>query len=80
MHDDEKRRLSGNFIRHLRVAVGVSPAELSLKLGRVATYVEDVESAEIVIALDDFIELVEALGYDPGEALRALLAVRRQAE
>ncbi len=77
MSDAEKIKRCARFVRLLRQEAGLAPKQLSRRLGKVPTYIEDIESADIVIDLEDFVTLIQTLNLDPAESFRRLVAFER---
>jgi len=77
MRDEEKIKRCGRFVRQLRQEAGLAPKQLSRRLGKVPTYIEDIESAELIIDLEDFLTLVQTLGLDPTTTFARLVAFER---
>lgn len=54
-----------------RVALGLSAYELSLRIGKDASYIHKVESGKINISLKTILEICEALKIEPIELFKS---------
>jgi transcriptional regulator with XRE-family HTH domain len=55
----------------------LTQAQLAKKLGRYQSFVARVESGQRRIDIIELLDLAEAIGFDPREALKRLIAVRQ---
>lgn len=68
--DHDKLRL---VIAELRVAIGLSRRQLSMRLGKAPTFVARVERGERAHEVFEFADICTALGADPSAVLRSIL-------
>jgi transcriptional regulator with XRE-family HTH domain len=67
------------LLRELRTGQGVHQAVLGNRLGNTQTFISKVERGERRLDLVEFIELCEALDFDPANAFRQYLRRRAAA-
>jgi transcriptional regulator with XRE-family HTH domain len=60
-----------------RKRAGLTQAEVAKKLRRYQSFVATVESGERRIDVVEFLEFADAIGFDPRDAVRRLMAVGR---
>jgi transcriptional regulator with XRE-family HTH domain len=60
-----------------RKAAGLTQTAVASKLGRYQSYVANVESGQRRIDVVEFLDLAEAIGFDPAKAVRQLTHTRR---
>lgn len=68
--DHDRLRL---VIAELRVAVGLSRRQLSLRLGKAPTFIARVERGERALEVFEFVDVCTALGADPAAILKSIL-------
>jgi transcriptional regulator with XRE-family HTH domain len=61
-----------NLLKEERGEAGLTQAELAKKLRRPQSYVSKYERGERRIDVIEFLEIAQAIGFDPGEFLRKL--------
>jgi transcriptional regulator with XRE-family HTH domain len=59
-----------------RKKAGLTQAEVASRLGRYQSFIATVESGQRRIDVVEFIAIAEAIGFDPGKAVRALAALK----
>jgi transcriptional regulator with XRE-family HTH domain len=59
-----------------RKKAGLTQAEVAKKLGRYQSFVATLESGQRRIDVVEFLDLAEAIGFDPREAIRRLARTR----
>ncbi len=59
-----------------RKRAGLTQADVARRLGRYQSFIATLESGQRRIDVVEFIELAEAIGFDPGKALRRVRLVR----
>lgn len=62
-----------SFLKQIRKEKGVSQEELSKRLGQSENFILKIEHKDRRIDLVEFILVVEALGYQPGETIIRLI-------
>lgn len=60
-----------------RTAAGLTQAEFAAKLGEYQSFVARVESGQRRIDVVEFLELADALGFNPARIITALAKLRR---
>ena len=60
-----------------REAAGMTQADLAARLGEYQSFVARLESGQRRVDVVEFLELAEALGFDPAKAISALKKVSR---
>ena len=60
-----------------RAAAGLSQEEVACRLRRPQSFISKYESGERRLDLVEFIEIAEAIGFDPGKLLAELIKVRQ---
>lgn len=60
-----------------RKKAGLTQAEVAKRLGRYQSFIATVESGQRRIDVVEFLDLAEAIGFDPRDAIRQLRAIRR---
>jgi transcriptional regulator with XRE-family HTH domain len=64
------------FLIDRREKAKLTQAELAKKLGRYQSFVARVESGQRRIDIIELLDLAEAIGFDPREALKRLITIR----
>jgi len=64
------------FLIDRREKAKLTQAELVKKLGRYQSFVARVESGQRRIDIIELLDLAEAIGFDPREALKRLITIR----
>jgi transcriptional regulator with XRE-family HTH domain len=64
------------FIKAKRMAANLSQAELAKKVGVYRTFVIDLERGQRRLDVVQFLDFAEALGFEPGAAIRKIGAVK----
>jgi HTH-type transcriptional regulator/antitoxin HipB len=60
-----------------RKKAGLTQAEVAKRLKRYQSFIATVESGQRRIDVVEFLDLAEAIGFDPREAIKHLKAIRR---
>ncbi|MGG5890690.1 helix-turn-helix domain-containing protein [Falsiroseomonas sp. HC035] len=61
------------MIAERRLAAGLTQVELATRLGRPQSFVSKYETGERRLDVVEFLEIAEALSFDPAELLRSLM-------
>ncbi|MBI1236590.1 MAG: helix-turn-helix domain-containing protein [Alphaproteobacteria bacterium] len=69
---EEYQRLQ-TWLRKARQDTGLTQFELAEKLGRPQSFVAKIESGERRVDIFEFVQICEALGLNPNEALMAII-------
>jgi transcriptional regulator with XRE-family HTH domain len=64
------------FLVRARQKAGLSQAEVAAKLGRYQSFVATVEGGQRRVDVVEFLAFAEAIGFDPGEAIKKLKSVK----
>ena len=64
------------FLVEKRKNAGLTQTQVAAKLGRYQSFVATVEAGERRIDVVELVDLAEAIGFDPREAVRRLISVR----
>jgi transcriptional regulator with XRE-family HTH domain len=64
------------FLVHKRKKAGLTQAEVAAKLRRYQSFVATVESGQRRIDVIEFMDLADAIGFDPREAIKMLRSIR----
>ncbi|MFX9019949.1 helix-turn-helix transcriptional regulator, partial [Acinetobacter baumannii] len=59
-----------------RKSAGLTQTQLAKRLGRYQSYVSMIEAGELRIGVLEFLELAEAVGFDPAAAMRRLTKIQ----
>ncbi len=65
------------FIIEKRKKAGLTQAEVARRLKRYQSFVATVESGQRRIDVVEFLDLADAIGFDPREAIKRLRAIQR---
>ncbi|HXI09115.1 MAG TPA: helix-turn-helix transcriptional regulator [Bradyrhizobium sp.] len=63
-------------MRDRRKSAGLTQTQLAKRLGRYQSYVSMIEAGELRIGVLEFLELAEAVGFDPAAAMRRLTKIQ----
>jgi transcriptional regulator with XRE-family HTH domain len=74
--DSPRHEALTRFLIDKRKRAGLTQAELALKLGRYQSFVATVESGQRRIDVIELLDLADAIGFDPREAIKMLRSVR----
>ena len=61
------------FLARKRLAAGLRQADLAKKLKRRQDWVSDIERGHKVLDVTELMELAEAIGFDPRDAIKKLM-------
>lgn len=65
------------FLIEMRRRSGMTQADVAKKLGRYQSYIANVEGAQRRVDVVEFLELAEAIGFDPAKALKLVARSKR---
>lgn len=74
--DSPRHEALTRFLVEKRKKAGVTQAELAAKLGRYQSFVATIESGQRRIDVIELLDLADAIGFDPREAIKMLRSVR----
>ena len=63
------------LIRERRKAAGLTQAAVAEKLGRYQSYVAMLEGGERLIEVVEFVQIAEAIGFDPAAVIKQLAKI-----
>jgi transcriptional regulator with XRE-family HTH domain len=64
------------FVAAKRKQAGLTQADVAVKLRRYQSFVANIEGGQRRIDVVELLDLADAIGFDPGEAIKRLKAVR----
>jgi transcriptional regulator with XRE-family HTH domain len=64
------------FIVEKRKKAGLSHSEVAAKLGRYQSFIANIESGQRRIDVVELLDLANAIGFDPREAIKRLTSIR----
>lgn len=65
-----------SIIREYRKAAGFTQADVAKRLGRYQSYIAMLEGGERKIDVIEYMQIAEAIGFDPAVALKRLSKIR----
>lgn len=66
------------FVAERRKKAGLTQAEVAARWGRVQSVIAHIESGQRRVDVVELLDLAEIIGFDPREAIKRLLAVKRR--
>ena len=72
-----RQKAMRELIKSKRAERGLTQAALAKRVGRYQSFIADLERGERRLDLVEFIDFAEALGFDPGSAIKKIAAVKR---